>query len=216
MNKTSDKLYLQLKDDIQQGHLPVGERLKQEQLAARYNVSRIPVRDALQNLFNQGWLVQTGKRGLMIPVLNAAQAEEIYLMRMQLEPLALQLAFASLSHADLGQAQDVLEQIDNCDATNMAEQGKLNWQFHDVLYRVSKRDTLLKVIAGLKQQSERYLGFQFVNLDYKQHSQQEHYQLLELLRKKDISAARLLLEQHICRAGELLVNFLRQQENQTT
>jgi DNA-binding GntR family transcriptional regulator len=211
MNSVKDQVYLKLKQDIQQGLLPIGERLKQEQLALRYQVSRIPVRDALQTLYNQGWLVAVGKSGMMIPALSADQAEEVYLMRMHLEPLALGLAFAKLNHAHLGQAQDVLEQVDSCDPDNMHELGRLNWLFHDVLYRVSQRDTLLKVIAGLKQQSERYLGFQFVTLDYKQDSQDEHYQLIELLRKKDIETAQSLLEQHIQRAGELLVTFLRQQ-----
>ena len=51
----AEALYQQLKQDIRDNKLPIASPLKQEQLAANYGVSRIPVRDVLQRLKNEGW-----------------------------------------------------------------------------------------------------------------------------------------------------------------
>ena len=88
-NRKTHTLYQQLKQDIVQGKLPEKQALKQAQLAERYGVSRIPIRDALQRLKNEGWLVEHGKSSVMLRPLNADDAQDLYLMRMHLEPTLL-------------------------------------------------------------------------------------------------------------------------------
>jgi DNA-binding GntR family transcriptional regulator len=85
----AEALYQQLKQDIRDNKLPIARPLKQQQLAADYGVSRIPIRDVLQRLKNEGWLTQSGKRGVMVHPLSATEAEDLYIMRMYLEPLFL-------------------------------------------------------------------------------------------------------------------------------
>ncbi len=201
-------LWQQIKDDIRQDKLPIDQLLTQQWLSDHYQVSRIPVRDAIQRLSLEGWFIAHGKAGVQIPPLNAAQAQELYLMRMPLEALALELSFDNINFAVLGQAEDILTQLSNTKSLCALEQGVLNWQFHYCLYQPCQRPTLLRTLTQLHEQCERYLGFQAHTLDYHTRSESEHYQLLKALRDKDLAQAQQILKQHIEQAGEILVAHL--------
>lgn len=202
------QLYMQIKQDIADHVLPVNVALKQVELAERYAVSRIPIRDVLQKLKGEGWLTDCGKRGVMITPLSAVEAEDLYIMRMYLEPLILAHAIPKINNQLLGQATDLLEHIDGDDKLSIQQQGELNWQFHACLYQPALRPTLFNAIANLHQQCARYIGFHSVELDYLQTSQQQHYQLLDAIKDRQTNRAKQILKQHISDAGEILVDYL--------
>ncbi|REG85479.1 GntR family transcriptional regulator [Marinomonas pollencensis] len=202
------QLYQKIKDDILNNRLPVGRPLRQVELSERYQVSRIPVRDALQKLKAEGWLVSHGKAGHIIPDLNWQEAEDLCLMRADLEPRLLSYAFDSITAEDVKQARAALALLDKS-GLSLLEKGELNWAFHKVLYFPANRPTLYKVVRSLNQQASRYLGFQYGPMNYQDHSQQEHFELLNLIESGEKSTALLLLSQHIKDAGQLLVAHLK-------
>ena len=204
----AQSLYEQLKQDIREHKLPVGMALKQEELAAQYGVSRIPIRDVLQKLKNEGWLVQSGKCGVMIASLSAQEAEDLSLMRQYLEPLLLAYALPNLTNNMLGQAEDLLVALDN-KQLSVSECGELNWQFHACLYQAANRPTLFNTIISLHQQCSRYIGFHNTQLNYNSTSQDEHYQLLDALKNKQLELAQSILKQHIAQASCQLVEYLQ-------
>ncbi len=207
--KSGSKISLSqlIKDDIRAEKLPLDQLLTQQWLSDHYQVSRIPVRDAIQRLLSEGWFVAHGKKGVKIPSLNAMQAQELYLMRLPLESLALRLAFPQLTFAVLGQAEDILTELANVNELTRREQGMLNWQFHYCLYQPCERPMLLRTLKQLHEQCERYLGFQSKTLEYHARNQDEHSALLEALRKKDLDKADEILNHHIKEAGEMLVDY---------
>ncbi len=91
---------------------------------------------------------------------------------------------------------------------SISQFGELNWQFHACLYQAAKRPTLFSNIANLHQLCSRSIGFHSVELNYVKTSQQEHYQLLEAIRAKQLGKAKAILKQHIAEAGEILVTYL--------
>ncbi|MGL6160516.1 GntR family transcriptional regulator [Microbulbifer sp.] len=203
-------LYRQLKADLQSGRFPPGTVLRQAELAEQYGVSRIPVRDAIQRLKNEGWLTAHGKRGVAVPRFDPLEVEDIYLMRMRLEPLLQTLAGPKLNAEILGRARDILDRMEKEETLSAAEIGALNWQFHTCLYRPADRPTLFATVAQLHRQCERYIGYQSRSLDYQHTSQREHYALLDALQRGDTEEAAEILEQHIAAAGRALVRILRQ------
>ena len=204
----SKDVLAKLKADIRSQNLPVGVPLKQVDLAKRYEVSRIPIRDSLQQLLAEGWLVPHGKCGVMIPVLVRHEAEDLYRMRSALEVMLLELAIPHLNHAILGRAKDYLEELEYKDLT-LLERGELNWMFHKTLYEAASRPTLFKVVEQLHSQVDRYIGFQCIPLDYDRKSQSDHYEMLRLLQAQEYSSALECLRNHIEDAGELLITCLR-------
>lgn len=205
------KLYQQVKEDILHNRLPVGEPLKQVELSERYQVSRIPIRDVLQKLKGEGWLTPVGKRGVMVAPLSPVEAEDLYLMRMYLEPLLLGHGVPNITHQILGQAQDILEQIDQGASLSIEQHGELNWHFHACLYQAAQRPTLFYTVSDLHQKCGRYIGYHTLALDYRESSQSEHYQLLEAIKDKQVNRAKQILKAHISDAGEQLVRHLTEQ-----
>lgn len=200
-------LYEQMKQDIRAHKLPVGVALKQEELARQYGVSRIPVRDVLQKLKNEGWLMPCGKRGMKVPELSVREVEDLSLMRQYLEPLILGYAIPVLNNQTLGQAADLLAELDK-NNLSVAQYGELNWQFHACLYRPAQRPTLFNTIINLHQLCSRYIGFHAVELKYDSTSQAEHYQLLAAIKHGDIEQAQTILRQHIAHASTTLIDYL--------
>lgn len=204
-------LYHLLRDDIRRRFWPQGRVLKQQELADHYQTSRIPVRDALARLAAEGWLVYAGKASLMVPALSAAEAQELCLIRQQLEPLALRQAIPQLTFAILGAAEDCLEQAATL-TNDPLRHGELNWQFHQLLYQPCNMPVLLQLLQQLHLKVEMYLGFQQVSLGYAAQSAAEHRQLLALLRDGRHEQAIGFLQQHIADAASQLQQHLLQVE----
>jgi DNA-binding GntR family transcriptional regulator len=91
---------------------------------------------------------------------------------------------------------------------SVAEHGELNWQFHACLYLPAERPTLFNTVANLHQQCGKYIGFHSVTLNYTEVSQQQHYQLLDAVKKRDTAQAKHTLAQHIQEASDILVAHL--------
>ncbi|WP_100637491.1 GntR family transcriptional regulator [Marinomonas sp. ef1] len=197
-----------IKEDILKNQLPRGVPLRQAILSTRYGVSRIPIRDALLSLKSEGWLVPNGKAGVMIPDLNWTEAEDLYLMRAELECLLFSMAFDYISEEDLIKARHFLTKL-NKENLTLVYKGELNWLFHHTLYRAAERPTLQRVVEGLNKQAVRYLGFQYGPLGYKVRSQNQHEELLLLIESNNKNAALIFLRQHIENAGILLTEFLK-------
>jgi DNA-binding GntR family transcriptional regulator len=197
-----------IKEDILNNQLPRGLPLRQTALSNRYNVSRIPIRDALLSLKADGWLSPHGKAGVMIPDLHWKEAEDLYLMRAELECLLFNMAFDLIGDQEVKQARSFLLELDQRNLP-LIRRGELNWCFHNALYQVSKRPTLQRVVEGLNAQAVRYLGFQYGPLGHREKSQNQHEALLSFIERRDKSAALNHLRQHIEEAGILLTNYLK-------
>lgn len=201
------ELYQTIVTDIRQGFWPPGKVLTQQSLAEHYQTSRIPIRDVLVRLQAEGWLVSQGKAGVKVPKLSAEQAEELRLIRLQLEPLMLSLAAPALNFQILGAARDCLLLAEQANLPALTR-GDLNWRFHQTLYEAAAKPMLLQILNQLHQRVAMYLGFQELALNYQQRSSDEHWQLLTLLEQGDVPAAVTLLHQHIAEAGMLLKQHL--------
>lgn len=198
----------QIKNDILNHVLDRGKALRQEELSSRYGVSRIPVRDALRLLKEEGWLVPHGKAGVMIPELNWKDAEDLYLMRSHLESLLLEKAFDFITYENIGKAWDIMELLDQ-ENLSLLKRGELNWQFHESLYLPANRPALFRMVKIINKQVTQYLGYQYGPMNYRAQSQHDHKQLLKWLQEKNKKAALSLLKEHIEGAGKLLVQHLR-------
>ena len=87
-----DSLVAAMRDEILNGDLAPGTRLNQAQLAQRFGTSRIPMRDALARLEQDGLVEIDARRGARVRELTIDDVTEIYDMRQLLEPLAVRLS----------------------------------------------------------------------------------------------------------------------------
>ncbi|WP_406663559.1 GntR family transcriptional regulator [Gallaecimonas sp. GXIMD1310] len=198
-----------LRELILSGELKAGQPLPQNQLAERLNVSRIPVREALMQLEGEGLVDFVAHKGARVTPLSVEQAEELFDIRLQLEPDLLARSITQLSPAQLQQSQDYLLQMDVA-----LEQGSIqhwagfNRRFHLSLYAAAKRPRTLALVAGLNTHCDRYVRLHLLLDGGVQRAQGEHQALLDSCRRQQTSAAVALLSQHIRDAREDVIAMI--------
>jgi DNA-binding GntR family transcriptional regulator len=195
-----------LRDDIISGALPENTELRQEHLARRFGVSRMPVRAALRRLEAEGLILFRPNRSALVVPLSVADLREIYEMRIAAETLALRLALPQLTNVQLTEALDIQRRLEVVDVANF---GALNNAFHMTLYRPSSRPRLLAHIETLGTAADRYLRITVASLDYAAKSHSEHHELLEACGRRDETAALACLARHIETAGAALLARMR-------
>ncbi|RUU53480.1 GntR family transcriptional regulator, partial [Mesorhizobium sp. M2C.T.Ca.TU.002.02.1.1] len=121
-----------LRDAILSGRLRPGSRVRQEELAEEYGISRIPVREALRQLESEGLVILVPNSGAWISKLDRAECIEIYKIRERLEPLALSESSANLSPETLARLEDLVSRIEA--AGSIDEFLQLDREFHLLSY----------------------------------------------------------------------------------
>lgn len=203
---TAEVIAETLRSDILQGKLKSKQPLRQDELAAAFGVSKIPVREALVQLKAEGLVAFFPNRGAFVSELSPAEVDEIYTMRLALETVALQRALPHLTIARLARAETVLQAIDQ--EQNVARWSELNWEFHATLYEAAAMPRLMEWLKTLHTQVARYLVLYLAGMDYQATSQQEHRAILAACRQGDIDAAAAHLERHLKSAAAQLIAFL--------
>src|SRR6266568_5994061 len=105
-----ERAYQAILDAICEGHLAPGERLNQDELAARLQISRQPVGQALMILKTQGFVRDNGRRGLIVAPLEREFFRSIYQLRGALDAMAAGLAAERGSPADMGEGRNLVAQ----------------------------------------------------------------------------------------------------------
>ena len=103
-----------LRREILTGNLKPGDRIRQEAIAQAMGTSRIPVREALSRLQNEGLVTLTSHVGARVAELDVAELDEVYQIRERLEPLAIAESAPRLTTAQLQGLADYVEEMEAC------------------------------------------------------------------------------------------------------
>jgi DNA-binding GntR family transcriptional regulator len=143
-----------LEAEILDGTLRPADRIRQDELAERFNVSRIPVREALRMLETVGLVSVVSNSGAWVRSLSLEECTELYLMRERLEPLLLARSIPKLTDADIeeiGLLADRLEAVDTYD-----DFIEVDRQFHLTAYRGSPEGFLMDTVLQLWNVTQAY------------------------------------------------------------
>jgi DNA-binding GntR family transcriptional regulator len=195
-----------LRDQIIRGEIPEGAQLRQDVIATQYQVSRIPVREALRQLDAEGLITIFPNRGAIVPELSPDDIEELFAIRALLEPEVLKHSIPRLSPADLSHADEILNKFvkELRREDHISTWGRLNWQFHSTLYSRAGRPHFMAIIRNINHKGERYTRLQLYLTRGMKRANEEHHEMLELCRNGEVAAACKLLRQHIQYAGQSL------------
>jgi len=206
------QVYQELRTAIIEHRLSRGERLIQDVLAAQFGTSRIPVRDALKRLETDG-LVTTDERGsYIVSVFGSEDVEEVYGLRMLLEPYAARKAIEHLTEGDLQELESIEQEMREAASQQEIERYVyLNQEFHTMLYELSRQRRLVALIqslwSGLLPLTPIAVPGQ---LD---RSVSEHQALLQALREKQYARVEELIRAHIQHAEMSLKAHLETMEH---
>lgn len=192
---TAALLTEKLRGEITDGRLEQGAPLRQDEIAARYGVSRIPVREALRALQAEGLVAYEPNRGATVATISLDDLLEMLEVRIALECHALRLAVPRMGDADIETAAAILAEYDR--APDAAAWAEMNWRFHATLYAPCDCRRLLKAVEENYGQFGTFARRHVSAVTGKERPQREHHRLLRLAREGKAEEAATLLEEHI-------------------
>ncbi len=196
-----------LRSAILSGDLGPGERLTQEELAARFNVSMTPVREAIQQLVAEGVLDQSPYKGVQVAEVTTEEATEIYLIRSSVESLAVKIGVPNLRISDVQRIRSLHAQIaELSEQGNIAQVRKLNYEFHFILYQAANMPRLHRMIQNLWAQSP--WDTLYVIPNRARRVVEEHQRIVAAIDQGDSQAASQAMQTHLEAGMTMLIEFL--------
>lgn len=196
-----------LRDEILNGNIKSGYRLTQNELSKRFEVSATPVREALKILSTQGLIIFDEHKGAITKNLSIQKAEEIYLLRVVLEPILIEKAFKFIDDETIKKAEIIYQKSIKTDDIN--EWVSLNGEFHGIFWDGVRDSMTYQIVENLRLNAYAYIAFS-LHL-YKSHiktSNQDHKNLLEFFKKRELENVINLNKKHTLNTLEIIKNTL--------
>lgn len=197
----------QIRTMILDHRLKPNEPLLQDKIAQELGTSRIPVREALRLLENEGLVVIRSHSSARVAQMDFAECVEIYKIRQRIEPLALQESIAHLSNAQIENVISLAESLAAPDSIGAVwlERDRL---FHLGTYAGITSPRLLNLITNYWNSTQHYrraVVSTFTELDH-QIAFCEHTLLVDAVKTQNADVGEDILRIHIARAGRRLSN----------
>ncbi len=211
-NRSSDAVYLTLREVILSQALPASTVFTEEDLAGIFGVSRTPVREAVQRLIGEHLLERRGRR-LVVSAMSPVEVLEIYDVRGALDALAARLATVQATPPDIAQLRWINEQMQAAvDANDVAESFRLNLEFHDYLARMSRNEFLLVQVRMVQDRVRRFAHTTFEISGRPEQIIAEHELILEAIIAGDADAAADAANEHIMHSKVIRLAMLEDEK----
>ncbi|HEY6568464.1 MAG TPA: GntR family transcriptional regulator [Actinomycetota bacterium] len=199
-----------LRDEIQEGGLAPGTRLRQNEVAERFGVSTTPVREAFAQLQAEGLVRIDPHRGAVVFHPTAEDLLEYYEIREVLESLAVSHAIDRLTPAISKDLNDLIERMRR--TTDARRWLRLNDEFHLKLYECANRPHLRGLIDNLRDASTPYIYMFVANRKPSDQANGEHQEILDACMRGDAKAAQRAIRDHLRHASRELAEQLTQRD----
>ncbi|ATG41521.1 GntR family transcriptional regulator [Phaeobacter piscinae] len=208
-NTLPDVIAADLRERILSGELAEGEPIRQEALAEEYDVSRMPVREALKRLDAEGLVLFTNNRGATVTKHSLREIAEIFDLRILVEVDLFRRSIPAMTTTDFARCSQILDEMDaSYDADDVATWGALNHRYHSALYAAAERKLTNEMLQGLSLHSDRFIRMHLSVMKQREPARAEHRELLALAEARDVNAACAALTRHISRTKEELLTLV--------
>ena len=190
-----------LREAIVAGRLVPGQLLRQEELAGQFNASRVPLREALQQLQAEGLVVLRPRRGYAVATLDGRQLFEILQLRILVEGHGGYVATLNRTAAHVKSLQACLSAMDRLPVIGLtqAQIGRwslFNQQFHDILVAAADCPHLKQIAGNLRSKIEAYIRMELSFVACLDQAHAEHHAIFEAFRQSDAGQVAVLSRLH--------------------
>jgi DNA-binding GntR family transcriptional regulator len=187
----SDRIFNEARERILSGRLPADAPIRQDALALELGVSKIPLREALARLESSGLVASHPNRGFVVSPLSRRDAEDVFDLRLRIEPNACVLGAVAADAVGRETARTAVAALNAALNGRRTDVGRLNREFHLALVRPSGRAVTVETVDRLLALSERYVRVHLGEERRLDRASREHETLLEawLERRTDVILA---------------------------
>ncbi|MBW2432264.1 MAG: GntR family transcriptional regulator [Deltaproteobacteria bacterium] len=200
---------------IIKGEYRPGQRLKEEEISARLDISRPPVREAFKFLEAEGLVMRKPRRGVFVSEMTAKDVWEAYTLKATLYEMATELALDNISDPQIAELESFVEKMEECAfaaPVNLLGYQEHHQEFHNRILLISGNERLKKISASIHLQVCR---FSYKSLQDEAHlnaSIRYHRRILDALKKKNKSLACKLMKDHVLEALDVLLDMYDRNE----
>ncbi len=200
-----DQIAASLRRAVRERVLAPGEALNQDELARRYGVSRIPLREALRTLVGEGLIIMHPGLGAVVTELQVDEVNELYGLRLSLEPgLALPIT-DNVRRADVDQLAATVAEMQALGPQRSEEWSNLNYAFKRRMYELSDQRHVVRLVVQVLNLVEPYARIHAHVLGSRLQLQDQREAMVAALRAEDAVALEREIRHAILRAREKLV-----------
>lgn len=186
-----------LRQAIVSGDLRPGEQVRQEALAERFGVSRVPLREALKILEGEGSVAYVPRRGYFVTELSLADLLEVYRIREILEAEAVRVGLPEMTDADVAEVSDA---VDDCERASrdgdLVAMTAANRRLHFGLFAAAGMPRLERQIRILWDATDLYRSVYYGEAANRGAVEAEHRAILAAVRVRDVNQVVALLDEH--------------------
>ncbi|MEJ2264769.1 MAG: GntR family transcriptional regulator [Anaerolineales bacterium] len=195
----SDQIYTQLRSTILVGDLKPGDRITELEVASRMGTSQAPVREALQQLENDGLVERRARSGTFVTGVSLEEIRELFQIRSLVEKFAIKRTAVLIQPEQYAELQSLVHRMRlAADQEDMLTLGISDMEFHKRICEWSGKNSLVRVWMPLYSQIQR-----FIIQNHRRHFPdlsevaELHMPILEAIRRGDVGLAERTIEEHI-------------------
>jgi len=193
----TERVYGRLRDEILTCELEPGRELSEAELAARFSVSKTPVREALATLRLEGFVRTYPRRGYQVVPVTFGDMHDLFDVRTILEAGAAELACSRITDAELDQLDHLADVVyDRAEQPSLTRFIEANRDFHAAIARASGNERLHQLVMRQLAELERFLYLGARLRDVNTETISDHHEIVRVLRQRDAAAARQIMIRH--------------------
>lgn len=205
----ADEIRQAIEADIFSGALRPGTRLDEESLAARFNLSRTPVREAILQLVYSGLVVKKPRQGAVVAPLDLHRMVQMFEVMSDIEGLCARYAARRMSAAEKEQLAALHERSRQlCQARRLDEYYAVNHAFHEAIYSGSHNDVLQDMARSLFARLAPYRRYQLNHPSRIDESFGEHGEVLDAILAADPDRAHATMRKHVTIQADIFSEFV--------
>jgi DNA-binding GntR family transcriptional regulator len=198
--------YVSLKGAIVRGDLHPGQRLVESALSAQMGISRIPVREAIKKLEQDGLIEKLEKGGFIVKNPSRKEIEETFGIRACIESYAAALATGHMDAPTINRLENVLRLYrDALERRDIAKMTQLNNQLDEIIFSTSGSRKLYALIANFRDFISRYRKVLLTCMEYAAISLSEHEEIVQAMKEGDVEGVEKLVRKHLLRGRDILI-----------
>jgi DNA-binding GntR family transcriptional regulator len=208
----SESICHQLVDDIITGKIPPGQKLEEQSIAERFDVSRTPVRDAFRQLASTGLAISRPRRGVTVADLQVDQISDMYEGLGELEALCARFSAQRMSVLERKRLEEIHEDSRaDVIAKNLEDYSEHNERFHRAIYAGSHNETLFELAMTLRRKLAPFRRPVFFRgAERIEKSFDEHQLIVEAILASDDEAAFQAIRSHVANSSINVISYVEE------
>ena len=206
-----DEIATALRRAVRERAIPPGQAINQDELARRFGVSRIPLREALRTLVGEGLIIMKPGLGAVVTELDLSEVQELYGLRLQLEPPLAPDIVDHVRRRDIDDLAELAASTKALDRGDSDEWSSRNYRFNRRVYELSGRRHAVRLVVQVLNMVEPYARVHAHVLGSRDAMQQQWDDVVEALRAGDDVRLEALIREGILTARDELVRSMGSQ-----